>query len=156
MELFLVRHGQAAVRADDPSRSLTDLGAEIVERVAAMAARAGIKVDEVRHSGKERARQTAEILAEALKPPRGLNAVTGLNPEDDVQSMAETLQREDGSLMLVGHLPFMGRLAGLLVAGDPDAMVVRFQTASMVRLVRENGSWSVDWNVTTDLAEQLE
>jgi len=87
MELYLVRHGQAAARDGEVSRALTEHGAEVVEQVAAFAARAGVKVDEVRHSGKLRAHQTAEILAKALAPPRGVNAVAGLDPEDDVQTI---------------------------------------------------------------------
>ncbi|MHC4100394.1 MAG: phosphohistidine phosphatase SixA [Planctomycetota bacterium] len=154
MELYLVRHGQAAAKDGEASRARTERGAEVVEQVAAFAARAGVKVDEVRHSGKLRARQTAEILAKALAPSRGVDAATGLNPEDDVHGMAESLQREDGSLMLVGHLPFLSRLAGLLVTGDPENPVVLFHTASLARLVRENGSWSVDWAVTKDFASQ--
>jgi phosphohistidine phosphatase len=154
MELFLVRHGQAAAKAEDASRPLTEHGAEVVEQVAVFAARAGVKVDEIRHSGKLRARHTAEIFAGPLGPPRGVNAVMGLGPDDDVRAMAETLQREGGRLMLVGHLPFLSRLTALLVAGDPDAAVVRFCTAGIVRLVRERGSWSVDWAMTPDFAGQ--
>ena len=45
-------------------------------------------------------------------------------------------------------------LTGLLVAGDPDTPVVRFGTATIVRLVRERGSWSVDWMVTPESARQ--
>ncbi len=154
MELFLVRHGRAVAKAEDPSRPLTEPGAEAVEQVAVFAARVGVRVDEIRHSGKLRARQTAEILAEPLGPPKGVSAVTGLDPDADVHPMAESLQREGGRLMLVGHLPFLSRLTGLLVAGDPDITVVRFHTASIVRLVREQGSWSVDWAVTSDFAKQ--
>jgi phosphohistidine phosphatase len=154
MELYLVRHGQAAARDGEASRSLTDHGAEVVRQVAAFAARAGVRVDEVRHSGKLRARQTAEILAEALAPPRGVNAATGLDPDDDVQNMAESLQQESGSLMLVGHLPFLSKLAGLLVTGDPENPIVVFHTASIARLARDNGSWTVDWAVTKDFARQ--
>ena len=69
--------------------------------------------------------------------------------------MAETLRREDGCLMLVGHLPFLGRLVGLLVAGNAEVPVVRFGTASVVRLVYERGSWSVDWALKPDVASQV-
>jgi phosphohistidine phosphatase len=154
MELYLVRHGQATAKPDDPNRPLTEPGAEVVELVAGFAARAGIRVDEIRHSEKLRARQTAEILAQALQPPRGVNGVAGLNPEDDVRAMAEALKREGGSPMLVGHQPFLGRLTGLLVVGDPDTQIVRFRNASIVRLVYERGSWCVDWVVTPEFARQ--
>jgi phosphohistidine phosphatase len=154
MELFLVRHGQAVPTAEDSSRPLSEPGAEAVEQVAALVARAGVRVDEIRHSGKLRAGQTADILAGALGPPQGVIAAKGLDPESDVHALAESLQREEGRLMLVGHLPFLGRLTGLLVACDPDLPVVRFHTATIARLVRERGAWSVDWVMTSEFARQ--
>jgi phosphohistidine phosphatase len=150
MELFLVQHGEAESKAEDPSRPLTGRGAEAVEQMAVFAARTGVEVDEVRHSGKLRAKQTAEILGGPLEPANGVNAVLGLDPNDDAHAMAEALQREGGRLMLVGHLPFLSRLAGVLVAGDADAPAVRFRNAGIVHLVREGGRWSVDWAVTPD------
>ena len=54
--------------------------------------------------------------------------------------------------MLVGHLPFMSRLASLLLAGEPEAGVVRFQTSGIVCLSREQGEWSLSWAVTPELA----
>ena len=48
--------------------------------MADWAARMGIKVDEIRHSGKRRAEQTATIFAKHLNPSRGVIAVKGLNP----------------------------------------------------------------------------
>jgi phosphohistidine phosphatase len=155
MELFLVRHGHAATKDQDPARPLTDAGADVVRQMATIAARSGVMVDEIRHSGKLRAQQTAEILAEALEPPRGVNAVPGLEPESDVGPVAEMLGETEQRLMLVGHLPFLGRLVGRLVAGNADVPVVRFGTASIVRLVYERGAWSVDWAMKPDVACQV-
>jgi phosphohistidine phosphatase len=153
MDLFLVQHGESTSSEQDPTRPLTGPGAEAVQNMAAFAARAGIQVDEVRHSGKLRAKQTAEILAGPLEPRRGVNAAIGLDPGDDVQPVADLLQRGGGSVMLVGHLPFLARLAGLLLANDPEVPVVHFRNAGIVHLVRENhndGRWSVVWAVTPE------
>jgi phosphohistidine phosphatase len=155
MELFLVRHGHATTKSQDPARPLTDVGADVVRQMATIAARSGVMVDEIRHSGKLRAQQTADILGEALDPSQGVNAVAGLEPEGDVEAMAEMVREEEHRLMLVGHLPFLGRLVGLLVAGNADVPVVRFGTASIVRLIYERGSWSVDWALKPDVASQV-
>ena len=155
MELFLVRHGQAATKTQDPARPLTDVGAELAKQMATIAARSGVAVDEIRHSGKLRAQQTAEIFGEALEPAHGVNAVSGLDPEGDVEAMAAIIREEEDRLMLVGHLPFLGRLVGLLVAGNADVPVVRFAPATVVRLVFERGSWSVDWAMKPDVASQI-
>ena len=65
MTLFLVQHGEAKPETE-LERSLTDEAAETVERMADWAARKGITVDEIRHSGKRRAEQTATIFAKKL------------------------------------------------------------------------------------------
>lgn len=53
--------------------------------------------------------------------------------------------------MLVGHMPFLARLAGLLVAGNPETEVVRFQNGGIVCLEGEGGRWRVRWAVVPDL-----
>jgi len=151
MELYLVQHGEAKSEAQDPQRSLTERGKEEVQRVAAFAAKAGLKVRQIRHSGKRRAEETASILAEHLSPAEGVLAVPGLAPMDDVRPIAQALQKETAPLMLVGHLPFMDRLAGLLVTGDPDRSVVRFRMGGIVCLEGAGNDWAVKWVVTPEL-----
>ena len=120
MTLFLVQHGEARPGNEDSERSLTEHGAETVSRVADWAARTGIKVDQIRHSGKRRAEQTATIFAQRLDTPKGVIAVKGLNPNDEVTQVAASLHGEQESMMIVGHLPHLSRLVSLLVTGNPD------------------------------------
>jgi len=153
MKLYLVQHGEAMPKAENPDRPLTERGRDNVARVAAFVQRAGVEVHQIRHSGKRRAEETAAILAEHLAPADGVVALPGLAPKDDVQPVAELLGREVRSLMFVGHRPFMDRLAGLLVAGDPKRPVVHFQKGGVVCLERGPGTrtWAVRWVVTPDL-----
>jgi len=153
MQLYLVQHGEARSKSQDPARALTDQGRADVARVAAFVTRAGIKVYQIRHSGKLRAEETAAILAEHLNPVEGIVALPGLAPEDDVRPVAELLGRETRPLMFVGHRPFMERLVGLLVAGDRTCVVVRFRRGGIVNLVRDPKpwAWSVQWVVTPNL-----
>jgi phosphohistidine phosphatase len=120
MKLYLVQHGEAVSKAKDPERPLTPQGRQDVARVAAFARRAGVEIHQVWHSGKRRAEETAGILAQQLEPVGGMVAREGLGPNDHVEPVAELMKRETRSLMLVGHLPFMERLAGLLVGGDAE------------------------------------
>jgi phosphohistidine phosphatase len=145
MDLYLVRHGEARSEIEDARRSLTDRGADAVRQMASWAARSGVQVDQIRHSGKTRAEQTAALLAERLNPPRGVIAVGGLGPDDAVVPVAELLQYEPASLMLVGHLPFMGRLAGILLGENGGGTMIRFQTAEIVSLSSHEGVWSLNW-----------
>ena len=151
MKLYLVQHGEAKSKAEDPQRPLTERGRDEVRRVAAFAAKAGLKVNQIRHSGKRRAKETASILAEHLSPAEGVLAVPGLAPMDDVRPIAQALGKETAPLMLVGHMPFMDRLAGLLVTGDPDRSVVRFRMGGIVCLEGVGDDWAVKWVVRPEL-----
>jgi len=153
MKLYLVQHGEAAAKTENPDRPLTRQGRQDVKRVAVFLHKAGIEVHQIRHSGKRRAEETAAILAEQLVPPGGTALLPGLGPDDDVRRVAELLNRETRPLMLVGHRPFMDRLASLLVAGSPDRSVVQFRPGGVVCLEQEHKTraWSLAWAVTPEL-----
>lgn len=153
MELYLVQHAESRPREEDPDRSLTEAGAAAGRRMAEWAAERGIAVEQIRHSGKTRAEQTARILGEALDPRSGVVAMPGINPLDDPAPVAEQLRAEQASVALVGHLPFLGRLAGLLLAGDPEPQVVAFENAGLVCLERTEAAWSLRWAVVPRLLE---
>jgi len=152
MNVYLVQHGEAEPKSVDPSRPLTTRGRQEAEQVAAFAARLRLEVGQIRHSGKTRAEQTAAILGEALSPPGSVVAVAGLAPKDDVVSVAEALARESQPAMLVGHLPFLARLVGLLVTGDPDRSVVQFRNAAITCLTQAEDSWLIAWILTPEMS----
>jgi len=151
MTLFLVQHAKAKPETEDPDRSLTEQGAEIVGRMADWAAQVGVAVDQIQHSGKRRAEQTATVFATQLSPPKGVIAVKGLSPNDDVAPVAASLRGVQASVMLVGHLPHLSRLVSLLLTGNPEIEVVRFRNAGIVCLTQQEGKWAVDWVMPPDL-----
>lgn len=151
MRLYLVRHGEAKSAQEDPERSLTEQGQKDIQRMADWAARVGLHVDQIWHSGKRRAQQTAEILADRLSPSEGTIAVPGLAPNDDVRPTAEAIHHETRSLMLVGHLPFLARLVSALLIENPDRPLVHFAAGGMVCLEREGTSWTVIWVMAPEL-----
>lgn len=152
MKVYLVQHGEAEPKSVAPARPLTERGSREVGRVAALAARLGLEVVQIQHSGKTRAEGTAAILGEALSPPGGVVAVSGLAPKDDVRPVAEALVGASQPVMLVGHLPFLARLAGLLLTGDPDRAVVQFRNACVVCLAYEEDRWLVAWVLSPEMA----
>jgi phosphohistidine phosphatase len=149
--LYLVRHGEAVSKDEDPARPLTQAGWLAVERIAGWAAGADIRPDEIVHSGKLRAEQTAEILADYLMPTKGMGVRRGLGPDDDVRPLADSLAVADRTLMIVGHLPFLGRLVSQLVVGDADRPVVQFEVAGLVGLQFRDGQWTITCVVDPDL-----
>jgi phosphohistidine phosphatase len=142
MRLFLVQHGEATSEQEDPERPLTDRGAGDVRRVARAAAEAGlVTAARIVQSGKTRAHQTAEIWSKALGVP--IEEADGLAPLDDPRIWGDRVAAGSVDLMLVGHLPHLAKLTGLLLVGDPDRAVIAFQQGGLVGLERGASGWSV-------------
>ena len=154
MRLYLVRHGKATSDQEDPRRPLSEAGRKKVEKVARQAVRAGVRPAEIRHSGKLRAQQTAEILAEHLQPASGLQVQSGLSPNDDPASAAELAAAAEGDMMLVGHLPHLGCLASLLLCGDGDKDLILIKTATIICLERGSpgNPWLLRWILSPEIA----
>jgi phosphohistidine phosphatase len=142
MTIFLVQHGKCLSKAQDPEKGLSEQGGDDVRRIAQVASNYGIVVDEVLHSGKKRAQQTADIMAEALGPTKGVRAVDGINPLDDALSYAETLDFSS-QCMIVGHLPFLEKLAAYLVTGQQQYPIFQLQNGGILCLGRYTGSQQV-------------
>ena len=118
MALYLVQHGKSLSEEQDPEQGLSQEGYADVNRIAEVARGYGVRPAAIKHSGKKRARQTAEMFAKALLGDTSkVEAIPGIGPLDDVVPVAKTLKTGD-NLMLVGHLPFMERLTGFLVTGS--------------------------------------
>lgn len=151
MTVYLVQHAQSLPKDQDPGRGLSDAGRAAARRIAEVAAGYGVRPHRVFHSGKLRARQTAGIFAQRLASGLAPEEMEGLGPLDDVRPVAEALDT-GGGWMLVGHLPFMERLCGLLAAGDADRRVFKFQNAGIVCLDREaEGPWFIRWALMPEI-----
>ena len=146
MSLFLVQHGKSLPKDVDPDQGLSDEGVAETERIASTAANYKVAINQIKHSGKTRAAKTAEIFASALNPSSGVEEVVGLKPMDDVKAFATSLD-SDTNIMLVGHLPFMERMAAYLVTGSTDNIVFKFQNSGIVCLNKdpESKSWMIVW-----------
>ena len=153
MPLYLVQHGWSLPKDVDPEKRLTEEGIREVQRIAGVAEDYGVTVAKIMHSGKKRARQTAEIFASALKPAGGVQQIAGINPLDDPVTIAAELHAED-NLMLVGHLPFMAKLVSFLVAGSVERPVFRFQNGGIVCLDAEpeQSGWIIRWTLMPHIA----
>ncbi len=150
MRVYLVQHGEANPEEVDPERRLTEEGAEEVRQVARFLGSLNLALDALWHSGKTRAEETAGILASALsaEPCRR----DGVAPKDPVAPVQQAIIEAGGDLMIVGHLPFLGKLAALLVTGDEAMDVVSFQYGCVVCLERDDAdACRVAWMLRPDL-----
>jgi phosphohistidine phosphatase len=145
--VYLVQHGEAKSKDEDPERPLTATGREETERIAELAAHLELDIDAIWHSGKTRAEETAVIYGRALGLMGDVSEVDGLHPTDDVGAMADRIVEADKSVMLVGHKPFMPNMAGHLAAGDEDESPVDFRYSGIVAFTHKDGGWRGDWQL---------
>jgi phosphohistidine phosphatase len=152
MDLYLVQHAEAKSEQEDPLRPLSAKGRDDITRVAAYLAQLNIPVTKIFHSTKLRAKQTAEIVFEHLRPGRGMSEADGLSPLDEPAIWAGRLRDLPDGVILVGHLPHLARLASLLLCGDTGKNIVSFKMAGIVCLGRDDtGVWSLQWMLTPDV-----
>jgi len=149
MALYLMRHGDFIPREIDPDCPLSERGVVEVTKAAELAAGRGARVFMIRHSERIRAAQTAAICAEILRPPGGCGEMAGLHPHDDIFAVLGLIEGAE-DVMIVGHLPFLEKLAAYLVTGMQEKAVTSFPTATIVCLERDHGqdAWKISWKIT--------
>lgn len=147
--MILVHHGDAVAAAADPMRPLSARGREDVEALARQAADRGARPRAIWHSGKLRARQTAEAYWRACNPLAEFSAMKGLQPGDPPEWMADRLLAEDGEVMLVGHMPHLSRLAATLRGASAGDASPAFPTNGAVCLEKSREGWTERWRLET-------
>lgn len=146
MLLHLVQHAEAKSKDIDPSRGLSEKGINDIKKVAEYAAKLKVSVNRIIHSGKMRALQSAQVLAEHISVNTEVIESDGLAPMDDPGIWHERLVEMQEDIMLVGHLPYMAGLSGLLVCGNKEKGAVNFEMGCIVCLKRSDaGSWAFEW-----------
>ena len=151
MNLYLVRHGKPVVDYESGDPPLSPEGESEAALVASKLTEMDINIEKIYHSGKLRARQTAEIIKENVAPGVKLSTKGGLKPNDPVAGIAGDMNRADKNTMLVGHLPFMDKLAAFLLDRSGDKSGLSFRTATIVCFERsENDKWTLLWTVSPD------
>jgi phosphohistidine phosphatase len=140
--LLLVHHADALDSDVDPQRPLSPAGRAHAARLAADAAARGVRPDVIWHSGKLRARQTADAFRSACNPLAELAAIRGLQPGDPPEWIRDRVVGDERQLMLVGHFPSLPRILHLLVTGSVDG-VSDFPPHGAMALEEEGGLWVV-------------
>lgn len=118
MKLYLVHHGDALPREQDPERPLSPKGTADLERMGIFLSRNHVVVERVLHSDKRRAIQTARILAARLAPELTLETRAGIQPDDPIDALAAEIPGWQRSTLVAGHGPFFSRLIPRLTTGS--------------------------------------
>jgi phosphohistidine phosphatase len=121
MELLLWRHAEAEDGDDDMKRRLTSRGEKQARTMAAWILAHQPKDLRIIASPSVRTQQTVE----ALKVP--FETMRKIGPEACVSELiaASGWPSAQGSVLIVGHQPSLGRMASLLLAGHESAWSIK-------------------------------
>ena len=141
MNLFLLRHGIAVERGTagyerDADRPLTSKGERRLGQIADAMDAMGLTFDLILSSPYGRARQTAEVVADALGLKKKLEFSETLTPDGDAQALVATLNKlepQPENVLLVGHEPCLSELISTLTSGD-GRVAIDFKKGGLCKL----------------------
>ncbi|MHA1728481.1 MAG: phosphohistidine phosphatase SixA [Promethearchaeota archaeon] len=153
MKLYLIQHALSKSKQEDSERALTDKGIdEITKTVKFLAEHISINLKSIYHSGKLRAKQTAEIIEEYLTPADAIKISVGLKPLDKPSIFAEKLKYIEENIAIVGHLPHLEKLCSYLICKDETVKTVNFKNAGIVCLNKKDGNnWVLEYIIVPEL-----
>lgn len=137
MQILLLRHGIAAVRAPsgrDADRELTSEGAEKLRQVLAVAKAAGVEPSLILSSPYRRARETADIAHSVLGCKQQIVESATLTPGGTPEAVWEELRayKDEREVLLAGHEPLFSALAAHLL--NAPSLLVDFKKGALLRV----------------------
>jgi phosphohistidine phosphatase len=144
--IYLVHHADAVGPEVEPQRPLSAVGRMHADLLAKDAASRGVKPIAIWHSGKLRARQTAEAFLRACNPLAEFSAIHGLQPMDQPGWIKDRLVGEECEVMLVGHMPSLPRILTVLTTGTEGALI-EFPLHGMIALEPSDDHWVERWRL---------
>ena len=167
MLLCLAQHALAKSKEEDPLRGITAHGRAETERMARYFSGLEPRIDQIWHSEKLRACETAEIFAKFISATDRLQEKAFLAPFDDVALVEEAVTKAAlseeavtkeavpkaafggaaAALLIVGHMPHLSKLAAKLLGTE----VIRFRNSGIVALEQTGPDWQLVWMFTPDI-----
>ena len=156
MHLLLMRHGEAAspgADGSDDARPLTPLGRRQARQAGEVAARLGLRPTRAFTSPLTRTRETVVEFLAAFSAPPGIEPLQSLAPGGDPEAALDEIDGAEAAavLLLVGHNPGIGQMAGLL------GMPLNFTPATLAvfSLARRGGNCPLELFLRPDRADRL-
>ena len=133
MKIYLVRHGTAYSKEEDPERHLNNDGLNQCHLTGRALRRLDSTFDLIVSSPLVRACQTAEIIAEEVGyPNKEIKITETLQPTTDPKDTISFLNdlTDIKRVLLTGHLPLLGKLASELLNKSSE-ISLHFETGTV-------------------------
>ncbi len=141
-----MRHGAYELENIHNGNPLSEQGKTDVTRMADFLSSNPIAVSNIFHSEKKRALQTAELISRGFNSKHPLQLHEGLNPNDDIATLMDSVLEWDEDILIVGHLPYLSKLASKLIVNDEYKEILSFKTGTLACLERiEQTRFSINW-----------
>ncbi|HEY7287759.1 MAG TPA: hypothetical protein VH497_20050 [Vicinamibacterales bacterium] len=145
--VVLVHHGEAVGPDVDPRRPLSPAGRDAVARLAAAAAARGVHPAVVWHSGKLRAKQTAEEFWRHCNALAEFSATRDLQPDDPPQWILDRLRGETRDVLIAGHFHHLPRLHALMLKIDDASASFPLHGVVAMETSDDGAHWSELWRL---------
>lgn len=152
MNIYLARHGESIPLGIDDERTLTNKGREDIKQLADFIFPLNMQVSHILHSQKYRAKETAELLLTGIPLTPPMEMRTELDPMASAEDMLDQINSWHESVMLVGHMPFLGKLASLMCNNRNGQDIILFKPGSMACFEKiEYKQWIITWVINPTL-----
>lgn len=147
MKIYLVRHGESSTSlSNDNKRPLSKKGRSDIKSLGKFISNFNIQVDYLYHSNKLRAVETAKLLLPSIDVKQPIQIREELDPVAPIELILHELYVLEKDIILVGHMPFMGKLVAKLVTGNENLEIVAFKAGTMICLEQhERERWVISW-----------
>jgi len=160
MEIYLMQHGSALPKEQDPEEGLSPDGKASIHASGKALKKMGITFDVMLSSPKKRSKQTASIIAEEVGfPPEKIiqtekvKAMT--HPEETITIVAEYSGNQ--RILIAGHLPSVAEVASSLLTEGSKA-TIEFERGGCCRIDVEDlptHSGHLKWYLTPKQLELI-
>jgi phosphohistidine phosphatase len=165
MDLYIIRHAIAVDEGtpeyeEDSQRPLTDKGKKKMRQIAKGLRSLGADFDLVISSPYERAKETAEILANVFKIKTDVAFSENLIPMGDPDLLIAEMNEKysANSIALVGHEPHLTALISLLVS-DNASVDMTLKKGGVCRLSADNlhhtRKATLEWLITPGILVEI-
>ena len=157
MKLYLIQHGLALPKEQDPDEGLSVEGKYAISNTGKVLKKLGVSFDHILCSPKKRSRETAEILAGEMGFSKKIvesEKIKALTPTQETAEYMHTFMSKE-SVLIAGHLPSLSKLVAYFLCKTED-MDVAFRNGGCLSLEIEGaaGKSKLLWMLSPELIAQ--